>query len=144
MHDLSVSFAKSLEESCILRMKRWAGLYRGADRGTLFRQRKDLGLELTSVSHHYKHLQVVKCCLLQESKDEKVRRIYQNKQERVCKFTQRWSGPKELKNLEPIAEHQFMFPSQSGHAGLGSQKDKDLKYIANVQSKRSEQRLCTF
>ena len=72
----------------------------------------------------------MKCCLLQNSRDEKVRKIYQSKQNRVSTFQERWSGPKELQRLQPIAEHSFRFAGQSGRAGLGSFKEKELKYVA--------------
>jgi len=41
----------------IPRFKRWAGLYRSADVGALFRRRDVLGLQMTSVELHYQRMQ---------------------------------------------------------------------------------------
>src|SRR5690348_9965280 len=41
----------------------------------------------------------------------------------------RWSGPKELASLQPIAEHNLRYAGQFGTAGLGSCKSDP--YIAN-------------
>jgi len=76
VHDLSLSFAKELDKRVIPRLKSWAGLFRGSEVGTLFRLREHLGLQLTSVEHHYQHLQLVKCCLLENSTDEQIRALY--------------------------------------------------------------------
>ena len=65
-------------------------------------------------------MQLVKCCLLEHSKDETVRKIYEAKAARVMKFARRWSAPKELAHLEPIVEDNLRFAGQSGHSGLGS------------------------
>jgi len=74
---------------------------------------------------------------LEASKDADVRAIYEQRKARVTAFTNRWSGPKELKNLEPIANHSLRFAGQIGRAGLGSQKSK---YIANptVEDRRAK------
>jgi hypothetical protein len=76
VHDLSVWFATDLDERITPRLKIWAGLFRGGDIGALYRLREHLGLQLTAIVEHYKHLQLVKCCLLENSADENVRAIY--------------------------------------------------------------------
>ena len=81
VHDLNLWFAKELDKRVIPRLKEWAGLYRSSDIGTLFRLREHLGLQLTSVEHHYEHLQLVKCCLLENSKDDNVRALYKLREE---------------------------------------------------------------
>jgi len=123
----------------IPKLKRWAGLYRNADVGALFRRRKHMGLQLTSLELHYQRLQVVKCCLLQSSKDANVRAIYEQCKERVVEYNNRWSGPKELANLEPIVEHNFRFAGQHGTAGLGSNKSNP--YIANPTEKQRREKI---
>ena len=60
VHDLSLSFANELDDKIVTRLKRWAGLYKSADVATLSRQRENLGLQLSSVSCHYQHMQIVK------------------------------------------------------------------------------------
>ena len=67
VHDLCLSFAVELEDKTTPRLKVWSGLFRSADVGALYRKREHLGLQLTSVSSHYQHMQVVKACLLSHS-----------------------------------------------------------------------------
>ena len=57
-------------------LKKWAGIYRGADRGLLYRSRDLFGLGITNVVHHFRKMQIVKCSILSLSKDEQVRTIY--------------------------------------------------------------------
>ena len=115
-------------------LKKWAGLYRSSDVGTLFRKRSHLGLQLTSLEFHFEHLQLVKCCLLESSSDETVREIYQLRKERLSKITSRWSATNELKNLESIVDHNLKFAGQTDRAGLGSKKDS--LYIANPSNRQ--------
>jgi hypothetical protein len=122
VHDLSVSFAQGLDKKVIPRLKSWAGLFRSSDLGTLFRRREHLGLQLTSITHCYKHMQLVKCCLLQNSNDPVVRDIYKIKEDRVASHAVRWSGPKALQVLLPVAEHNLWFAGQKGSSGLGASK----------------------
>ena len=128
-----------IDRYVIPKLKRWAGLYRNADVGALFRRRKHMGLQLTSLELHYQRLQVVKCCLLQSSADANVRAIYEQCKARVIEYNNRWSGPKELANLEPIVEHDFRFAGQHGRAGLGSNKSNP--YIANPTEKQRRERI---
>ena len=129
VHDLNLCFAKELDKFVIPRLKRWAGLYRSSDVGALFRLRVHLGLQLTSIEFHFEHLQLVKCCLLQNSEDEKIRSIYALKADRVSTFTSRWAAPNELAKLQEVVEHDLRFAGQTGRAGLGSNKADP--YIAN-------------
>jgi hypothetical protein len=101
VHDLSVSFAQGLDKKVIPRLKSWAGLFRGSDLGTLFRRREHLGLQLTRITHCYKHMQLVKCCLLQNSNDPVVRDIYKIKEDRVVSHAVRWSGPESTAGVAP-------------------------------------------
>ena len=128
VHDLSVSFALELDRKAIPRLKLWAGLFRSADVGTLFRKREHLGLQLTSIAHCYKHMQLVKACLLENSNDPLIRQIYDVRKERVLSFRSRWSGPKALEELLPVADHKIRFAGQVGRSGLGANKDRP--YIA--------------
>ena len=59
IHDFSFSFSIEMEKSISVRLKKWAGLFRGADTGTLFRSRENFGLQLTSMSDHFVQMQLV-------------------------------------------------------------------------------------
>ena len=117
----------------IPRLKRWAGLYRSSDLGTLFRRRTHLGLQLTSLEYHFEHLQLVKCCLLENSSDELTQAIYKHHKERVQSFTSRWLASNELAKLEPVIEHDLHYAGQTGHAGLGFVKSR---YIAKPSKRQ--------
>ena len=75
---------------------------------------------LTSVEFHYEHLQLVKCCLLENSNDDTVRAIYKLRKERVSDFTKRSQETGTI-------EHNCCFAGQTDRAGLGSQKSS---YVA--------------
>jgi len=140
VHDFSLSFASELEVQATRRLKMWSGLYRSADVGTLYRQREHLGLQLTGISFHYQHMQIVRCCLLSSSQDPKVKDIFSRKQQRVNSFAHRWSGPKALSQLEPVVDHYLRFAGQTDHSGLGSQKGLYFAHpsINEVRAKTAE------
>ena len=129
VHNLTLFFVRELDKYVISRLKRWAGLYRNSDVGALFRRRDHLGLQLTSLELHYQRMQMTKCCLLENSQDEKVRELYDHYKTYSLQYVTKWSGPKELANLEPIAEHNLRYAGQTTTAGLGSQKSNP--YIAD-------------
>ena len=109
VHDLCLSFARELDKFVIPRLKKWAGLYRSSDVGTLFRLRSHLGLQLTSLEYHFEHLQLVKCCLLENSKDETTQAIYKHHKERVQNMSSRWKAPIELAKIDPVVDHNIRF-----------------------------------
>ena len=113
-----MSFARELEKCVVPKLKKWAGLFRGSDLGALFRRREHLGLQLTSIVYHYEHMQLVKYCLLENSKDPSVRSICHLRKSRVMEYAKRWSGAKELARIEPIATHNLQFSGQTGRSGL--------------------------
>ena len=139
IHNLTLFFVRELDKFVISRLKRWAGLYRNSDVGALFRRRQDLGLQMTSLEFHYQRMQLVKCCLLRDSQDEMVREIYAHYSAYNLEYVNKWTGPKELTNLEPIAEHNLRYAGQTGTAGLGSRKSDP--YIANPTKKERRQKI---
>jgi hypothetical protein len=86
----------------------------------LFRLREHLGLQLTSIEYHFEHLQLVKCCLLKNSADDKIKGIYVLRASRVSDFKRRWAAPNELVKLHQVVEHDLRYAGQTGRAGLGS------------------------
>jgi hypothetical protein len=132
VHNLSLSFVRDLDKYVIPLLKRWAGLYRSADVGALFRRREDLGLQMTSLELHYQRMQATKCCLLENSQDEKVQAIYENYRIQKQAHEKRWSGPKELAILEPIAEHNLRY--------LANLVRLDSEYASPTLTLRSQHR----
>jgi hypothetical protein len=126
--------AKELEKRTV-RLKVWAGIFRGCDLGALFRKREHLGLQITSLVYHYQRMQLVKCCLLENSNDKTVRAIYESKKTRVMSFARRWSAAQERVQLD---EHETRFGSQRNNSGLGSGN-----YIAKPSVKEIRKKVST-
>ena len=76
INDLDLSFAQDLQRNINRTLKRWAGVGKSVDNGLMFRSKKNFGLGLTSISHHYQRMQLIKCQLLQNSKDTSIRQLY--------------------------------------------------------------------
>ena len=141
VHDFCLTFATELDKTSIPLLKRWAGLYRAADIGCLFRLRKDMGLQLTSFTFHFKHLQLVRCCLLKNSRDPTVTGAYTHKVDRERSFTRTWCASREIESLDPLVEHELRFGGQHGREGLGIGR-----YIAkpSLRERRSLLTLCVL
>ena len=58
-----------------------------------------------------------------------MKEIYEIKKKRVVSFSERWSGPKALETLIPVAEHNLQFAGQVGTSGLGANKAQ--RYIGS-------------
>jgi hypothetical protein len=119
IHDFSFSFSIEMETSISVRLKKWAGLFREADTGTLFRSRENFGLQLTSMSDHFVQMQLVKCSLLSNSDDPDVVEIFKMQTSRKCKFKKKWSANKAAVNMSEQADFNQRFQSQSTKLGLG-------------------------
>ena len=121
VQDFPLSVAISMQSSISVQLKRWAGLFRNADIGALFRPRDKLGLGLTSISAHFKRMQSIKCSLLSHSLDACVRKVYENRNEREALETGRLWRPTTTNALaESQVSLSLRFPKQVGRQGLGS------------------------
>ena len=146
VQDLCLSFAQSLEDLITVKLKIWAGLYRSAEVGTLYRHREHLGLQLTSITSHFMHLQLVRSCLLANSQDPLIQEIFSRKSVHMSSFAHRWSGPKALSTLAPIASHNIRFAGQTDHTGLGSMRSSYLSNptaAAKLMSNCKKKNACT-
>ena len=108
------------------------------DVGTLFRLRTHLGLQLTSLEYHFEHLQLVKCCLLENSKDETTQAIYKHHKERVQNISSRWKASVELAKIDPVVDHNIHFSGQSGREGLGFVKSHVANPLSGNRAKVTE------
>ena len=149
IHDFPISFARALESDINLRMKKWIGLYRGADNGSLFRSRKLLGLGLTSTSHFFCKMQVIKCSLLDNSTDSNVKSVFQKKSNKSLGWSKKWNPTKVYKDLSNEVFIRSKFPPQTSKLGLGhklfigdpSKKDIRKLTVATLSSIEDETRL---
>jgi hypothetical protein len=57
----------------------------------------------------------------------------------MLEYERKWSGPKEVANLEPIADHNLRFAGQTGTAGLGFSKSDP--YIANPTKQQRRKKI---
>jgi hypothetical protein len=130
IHDLDVSFAKDLEKSVSCQLKRWAGLVKNADVGTLFRTRSSFGLGLSSVSKHYEQMQLIKFSILDHSQDPFINTIFANKvlNDKDCKRTKKTIRLYTALNAE--VKLDSLFPTQSDRQGLGAGN-----FVANPSNK---------
>ena len=119
IHDFNLSFATELRDLVGSTLKRWAGVYRSADIGSLFRTRDNFGLGLTSVSHFFCKMQLIKCSLLDNSADPGVRLVFGHKAKKTSAWSVKWSVHRIFKSYSADVLLQTKFPSQSGRLGLG-------------------------
>ena len=145
IHDFARSFAVKLTESVNSKLKKWAGLYRSADLGSLFRPKSLPGsLGLSSVTSHFEKMQVIKCSILQDSQDPDVKRVYEAKSKRTSKWTAKWSATKTTDQLTAEATMSKLFPAQETRQGLGSGNfkanptSKEFRGLITAAAKKKE------
>ena len=102
-------------------LKKWAGVGRSVDTGLLYRSRDSFGLGLTSVSDHYKYMQLIKCQLLQASNDSSISILYASKKARETKGRV-WRPTRALAVVDSEVQLKCRYPEQVGKAGLGHGK----------------------
>ena len=121
VHDLPLSFGKDLDTISTRHLKKWMGIHRSADTGILYRDNAHFGLNLTLTSLHLQKMGVVKCLLLENSKDSDIKILYHAREERKAAETGRvWSSTRAASEAHGIVSHNLRFPSQSNRQGLGS------------------------
>ena len=73
INDLDLSFAQDLQRNVNMTLKKWAGISKSVDNGLMFRSKKNFGLDLIAIADQYQKMQLIKCQLLQNSKDPTIR-----------------------------------------------------------------------
>lgn len=122
VQDLPLSLAKELDVIAHRYLKSWAGLYRQADLGVLYRSRKHFGLGLSKVSNHFKKMGIVKCLLLKNSADANVRTLYKVRLKREAEFIIDWRASKAAQQAENSAIFKTRFAGQTDSVALGNNK----------------------
>lgn len=148
IHDFNISFAVELEKLISTTLKQWAGIYRGADIGSLFRSRDKFGLGLTSISQFFCKMQLIKCSLLQNSGDPNVRLVFEFRSRRKASWRIKWSAEKLFHELSADVLLQTRFPSQNSRLGLGHDvfdgqpsESEIRKLITSTATKAEQDRL---
>ena len=150
INDLARSFAAKMDEYIKVRLKRWAGLYRGADLGCLFRPRSTSGgLGLSSIKMHFEKMQVIKCSLLESSDDPDVTKLYRSRAARTAKWKVKWSASTATAKYAADALLQARFPAATSRRGLGhgdfnavpSKSESRQLRVGQIASQDAEARL---
>lgn len=122
VHDFNRDFAvKIIQQPTGVYLRRWAGLYKSADIGTLYRPRELLGLNLTSVTVHFERMRVIRCHLLKHSADKDVATVYQHRVNRFKDHGTIWRDTQLLEKVESMVAHESKFQSAAAtdKRGLG-------------------------
>jgi hypothetical protein len=121
---------KALQSRTGVYLKRWAHIYKSADVGVLYRAQTRFGLGLTSLSLHFKKMQVIKCHLLQHSIDKNIVSIFNHQTASEVSHAKKWQPTKFLTKVMSMVDLDLKFPSQTDRRGLGSGR-----YRANTPAK---------
>jgi hypothetical protein len=113
--------AKNLEQPTGAYLRRWAGLFKSADVGALYRPREKLGLNLTSVTVHFESMRIIRCHLLKHSLDKDIADVYQHRVRRHQGNTTIWRDTQLLEKVETMVAHETKFQAAEPHdkRGLG-------------------------
>ena len=133
VQDLPLSLALELDAITHRHLKKWAGLYRQADLGTLYRSRNRFGLGLTKLSTHFKKMGLVKCMLLKNSADSNVRALYRARAKREAEFRVEWRATKLTHKVENLATHKIRFAGQTDSTALGNKKYNPYPSITELR-----------
>jgi hypothetical protein len=101
--------AKNIEQPTGAYLRRWAGLFKSADAGALYRPREQLGLNLTSVTVHFESMRVIRCHLLKHSLDEDIAAVYQHRERRYRGNKTIWRDTQFLEKVETMVAHETKF-----------------------------------
>ena len=110
INDLDLSFAQDLQRNVNMTLKNWAGISKSVDNGLMFRSKKNFGLGLTAIADHYQKMQLIKCQLLQNSKDPTIRELYKNRENLNAKLSRVWKAANvsEMVNAEVDLNLKFL------------------------------------
>src|SRR5690349_16033780 len=92
---------------------------RPADTSILYRSRHNKGLQLTSISLHYKKMQLLKMHTVKYSGDSEMKSLYQTIRSTDSAKIRVWKPSAELEKMESIVDFERKFSGQSNKAGLG-------------------------
>ena len=119
IYDFSITLTKGWDRRTGVYLKKWAGIFRNADVGILFRLRSSFGLQLTPPSLFFKKMQLIKSHILKHSSDPSIRALYNTRSSRESSFRHKNRGSHFLSHIEPIVDHTLKFQGQINRQGLG-------------------------
>jgi len=140
IHDFNRDFvAKNIEQPTGAYLRRWAGLFKSADRGALYRPREKLGLNMTSMTVHFESMRVIRCHLLKHSLDEDIVAVYQHRVLRHQDNRTIWRDTQFLEKVESMVDHETKF--QAADPGDTRGLGHDL-FTAHLDSTAQHRKRC--
>ena len=73
INNLNKTFDQELQGTINSQLEKWAGIGKTVDNGLLVWSKQKFGLGLTSIFYYFQRMQLVKCKILQDSKDPSIR-----------------------------------------------------------------------
>ena len=113
-----ITFAKKLQSTATVYLKKWAGLTHSTSTSVLFRAHHLGGLHLTSLTSKLKCMQLVKFHQLKYAVDSSTQFIYGHIANRL-QSKSHWNGVRELEERERHLALNELCRGNSGRAGLG-------------------------
>ena len=140
IQDFNRYFAvKDIEQPTGVYLRRWAGLFKSSDIGTLYRPREKLGLNLTSITVHFESMRIIRCHLLKHSKDEDITAVYQHRADRFKDNRTIWRDTQFLEKVESMVEHESKF--QAADAGDNRGLGNNI-YTAHLDTAADKRKRC--
>jgi hypothetical protein len=119
IHDFCRSFVTELQPTVNATLRKWAGLFKSADEGALYRSRAHFGLNMTSITAQFERMQVVKSDLLKHSIDTDIVKIYEARLEQE-KAQSLWRASTHHELCVEVEAFQRRFKGQHHRQGLGN------------------------
>ena len=139
IYNLPVSFVQELDAIATRFLKKWLGVTKSITVSVLYRKKDFFGMGLKRLMDLYTVLQVSKAHTLQNSKDAKVRAMYEHKKSRE-ESSKRWSYTKELTARErDLYFQELVGVVTEDRKGLGTSKQlTEREKLSNIIASISE------
>ena len=118
-YDFDVSWVQNLQTYATKMLKKWAGLHRSTITSILYRPREHFGLQLHSLEHYYKKLQVNKMHQLKYSSDTDMNKLFTMLLSQQSEFTRIWKPAPHLEENQARLAFNMKFQGQTDRKGLG-------------------------
>jgi hypothetical protein len=127
VYNFPLTFASELTAIATRYLKKWYGLALPAEISILYRSRSKHGLNLTSLTAHYKAMRVCKAHLFKHSSDPAIRQLYQLKLNKARLSTKKWAPETALEEAEAEVELECKFPGQTTRHGIGFARSRGIQ-----------------
>ena len=122
VHDFNRNFVvKNIQQRTNVYPRKWAGLFKSADQGTLYRSRDKLGLGLALMTLQFEWMHTIKGHVVKYSKDPDIAALYQRREGRFRSHKNIWRPTQLMTKCIAIVEfdHKFQAADPRDNRGLG-------------------------